>query len=65
MEYEYVLGKHDGSINIKIVYTVTTQSDFRAIVATMILAHFIVNRTILMFQGFYNIEILTVISEVA
>ena len=40
---------HDSSINIQIVYTVTTQIDFVRIATIMILPHFISNWTILMF----------------
>jgi len=31
---QYVPGQHDGSINVQIVYTATTQTDFMRIVAT-------------------------------
>jgi len=31
---QYLPGRHDGSINILIVYTVTTQTDLMRIVAT-------------------------------
>ena len=58
--YMYVC-RHDISSNINIVYTATTQTDFIRIVATNILAHFIVNCTILMFKWFYNTEISTII----
>ena len=43
-------GQHDRIINIQTVYTATTQTDFmRTVHNKMILIHFIVNRTILMF----------------
>jgi hypothetical protein len=53
-------GQHDSSINIRTVYTATTQNWLHGNCSNkMILAHFIVNRTFLMFYRFYNIEIST------
>jgi len=46
----YIPGQHGNSINIQVVYTATTQTDFmRSKKSKIILAHFIVNRTILIF----------------
>ena len=43
---------HGSNINIQIVYTATTQTDFMGIVAKTVLPHFIAHRSILMFKDF-------------
>ena len=47
--FKHIPGGYDDSIDIQIVYTVTTQTDFMWIVIKIILNHFIINRTILIF----------------
>jgi hypothetical protein len=46
----YITGQQDGNISIQTVYTATAQTDImRNYNNKMILAHFIINRTILIF----------------